>query len=350
MSFSSAEPKPTPAMSAIIITYNAGDDLGLCIGSLLTQGRAIEIVVVDNGSRDGSVERARADYPEIHVLSDGVNDGFAGGANRGAAAASGEVLLFLNPDVVLEPGCADALLITLDRSARPTVCAPVLVDPVRQLVEYGFTIDYAGDLVGLTSPTPPLYLSGCALATTRRVFTELGGFDSAFFMLIEDVDFCWRALLHGFDVRVVDAARVRHRGGGSTPGGYVRSGRIEVTAFRIALRERNTLATLVRCGPIAWLALVVPLRLVRMGAMAVIAIPFGRGDLALALGRAVAWNVRRLPELVRQRRAMPATPGLRRQVLQERMLRDVNSVRVLLRHGLPRFADRPESDSARARR
>jgi GT2 family glycosyltransferase len=159
-------------------------------------------------------------------------------------------------------------------------------------------------------------------------------------MFCEDLDLCWRALLHGGDVRVVPDARVRHRGGGSTPGGYISDGRIQVTAFRIALRERNTVATLIRCGPAGWVAVLVPLRLARIGVIALVAMLIGRLDLARALVGGLAWNVRRFPELVRQRRAMPAIPRLRRQVFRERVHRDVTSVRVLFRHGLPRFVDR----------
>ncbi len=306
-----------PALSAVIVNYNSGDDLGRCLGSVVGQGEAVEIIVVDNGSQDGSVDRARAEYPDIRVFSEGVNDGFAGGANRGAAVASANVLLFLNPDVILEPGCADALLVALNRGEGRVVCAPLLVDASRQHTEYGFTVDFLGDLVGLRKPKSPLYLSGCALATTREVFATLGGFDPQFFMFIEDVDLCWRALLHGYDIQVVPGARVRHRGGGSTVGGYVTDGRIEITAFRVALRERNTLATLVRCGPLPWVALVVPIRLLRIGVLLLVATMIGRRDLARALAAGVAWNVRRLPELIRQRRAIPASP-----------------------YGMPRFVDR----------
>jgi N-acetylglucosaminyl-diphospho-decaprenol L-rhamnosyltransferase len=333
------ERRGTLPVSAVIVSYNAGEDLSRCVASLLNQECAVEIVVVDNGSRDGSIERAQNAFPTIQVLPGARNDGFAGGANRGAAAASGQTLLFLNPDVVLEPGCADALIIALGEAQGNLLCAPLIIDASGQRVEYGFTIDCVGDLVALSSPGKPLYLSGCALATSRELFDALGGFDSEFFMFCEDLDFCWRALLHGGQVRVVPSARVRHRGGGSTPGGYLGRGRIEVTAFRIALRERNTLAALVRCGPVGWVALVIALRVARIGAIALVAVASGRFDLAHALAKGIAWNVHRLPELVRQRRSMRASPKLRRRVLRERMLRDLSQLRALLRHGLPRFVD-----------
>jgi len=320
------------------VSYNAGADLGRCIDSLLNQGLSIEVIVVDNGSSDGSVDRARIDNPEIRVLSDGINDGFAGGANRGAAVAKTDKLLFLNPDVVLEPGSLNELVDALGGTSD--VIGPVVVDSESGTAEYGLAIDWIADPVGLASPRPPLYLSGCALMTTCETFAELGGFDAAFFMFCEDLDFSWRALLHGHDVRVVSTARVSHRGGGSASGGYINNGRIEVTAFRIALRERNTLAAVIRSGPLLWVSLIVPLRLARIGAIAVVAILNGRYDLSLSLAEGVAWNLRRIPELLRQRRNMPTSPTLRRRVRRERVRRELNSIKVLIKHGLPRFVDR----------
>jgi GT2 family glycosyltransferase len=305
----------------------------------MNQGLAIEVIVVDNGSVDGSVERARSAYPFIRVVSDVANDGFAGGANRGAAVASREFLLFLNPDVILEPGCVQALLVDLTGSEGAAICSPIVVDGSTGVEEYGLTVDLAGDPAIVPLSNAPLYVSGCALATSRDTFAALGGFEGAFFMFCEDLDLCWRALLHGYNVRVVRAARARHRGGGSTPGGHVSGGRIEVTSFRIALRERNTMATLVRCGPLVWVLIIIPLRLMRIGALALAATVIGRPQLARALVAGVAWNVRRLPELVRQRTSIPTRSETRRRVFGGRVLRDITFVRMLFRHGIPRFVD-----------
>ena len=197
-------------VSVVIINHNGGDDLARCIDSIKSQGREVEILVVDNDSRDGSAQRAKVAHPGIRLLVDGVNDGFAGGANRGALQAKGDALLFLNPDVILGPGCLTALLDAVWETGAPTLCAPVICDQDGGRVEYGFSVDYVGDLIALKSPGLPLFLSGCALMTTRTAFITLGGFDAAFFMFCEDLDLCWRALLHGFDVRVVPDAQ-HHR-------------------------------------------------------------------------------------------------------------------------------------------
>ncbi len=328
-----------PPVTVIIVAHNSGDDLSLCLESLKTQQCALDFIVIYNASIDGSVQVAQATHPDIRLVSDGANDGFAGGANRGAGLANTGALLFLNPDVVLEQGCVRALFSALSAQHGSTICAPVIAD-ANGRDEYGLTIDLMGDPIGLAAPSAPLFLNGCAFMTTRSAFEELGGFDAKFFMFCEDLDLCWRALLRGYDLLVVADAKVHHRGGGSTPGGYVTDGRIEVTSFRIALRERNTLAAIIRCAPVGWLIMIVPLRLVRMACIGVYAIAVRRFNLAESLVQAVAWNVGHFGELWRQRREMQVSPRTtRRQTLRTRIRREFVSAHILLQHGLPRFVD-----------
>ena len=292
---------------------------------------------MNNGQNDDGITQLKRRHSDISILSTKVNDGYAGGANRGALSAMGDALLFLNPDVELETRCAELLLERLAAS-NGAVCGPVVIDGAGN-PEFGLSVDLLGDPVGLKSPQQPLYLCGCAVAATREVFEALDGFAAPFFMFCEDLDFCWRALLQGYEVATVIEARAIHRGGGSTPGGYVARGRIEVTAFRIALRERNTLATILTCAPAAWLAIVLPIRLVRILVIAAVATIVGRPDLARELFHGVIWFIRRLPEYSRRRGQFGGRPKVRRRVFWDRAVRDVNSLRVILRH-LKRFQSR----------
>src|SRR5205823_10582069 len=184
--------------------------------------------------------------PQVKIVRPGSNLGFAGGSNFGAAAARGNLLLFLNPDVVLTPGCVAALATELSDPLVGAVGPPIAV-AASDATEYGCTLDPIGSPVGLSQPAAPLYVPGCALMTGARLFHELGGFDERFFMFVEDADYCWRVLLRGYDVRVTTQAPVRHEGGAVTPGGYVTAAGVTSTTFRIALRERNTLAMLLKC-------------------------------------------------------------------------------------------------------
>ncbi|HJQ83698.1 MAG TPA: glycosyltransferase, partial [Candidatus Binatia bacterium] len=102
-------------VSVVIVDWNAGEALDGCLRSLAGEG-ATEVILVDNGSTDASVAAARARHPAVRVLATGENLGFAVGANRGAAAATGRVLVFLNPDARLLPGALATLVDALART------------------------------------------------------------------------------------------------------------------------------------------------------------------------------------------------------------------------------------------
>ncbi len=295
---------------------------------------------MDNASEDGSADSLQRDIPEVRVVSGHGNAGFAGGANRGAAVACGDILLFLNPDIELAAGCLAAFAARMARTSAGVVAPAVRHTSQSDSTEYGATVDLLADLVGLTRlGNQPLYVSGCALAITRRLFDELGGFDASYFMICEDLDLCWRALLTGRDVEVIASALAFHRGGAATKGGYVRGGHLEVTAFRIALRERNTLTTLLKCAPVGWLGAVVTVRLLRIGLLITASLLIGRVDLAWALAVGVVWNARRLPVILGERRSIGVTPVKRADVFYSRVLRNFNALSLLGRYGLPRFVD-----------
>lgn len=235
------------------------------------------------------------------------NRGFARAANQGAALAASDVLLFLNPDVRLEPGCVRELAAALER--RPGVAGPVTLLEATGELHAGETLNHLGFPRTLRADeTGPLWIQGCALATTRSTFERLGGFDERYFMFIEDMDYCWRVLLTGADVTVPAGARAVHAGGGSAPGGYAREGAMRTSSLRLVSRHRYTLAMLVKCAPAAWLVLIVPLHLVKTLATAAAALLLRRPQVARELVATIGWNARQLPETLRRRRAVPRVP------------------------------------------
>ena len=178
----------------------------------------------------------------------------------------------------------------------------------------------------------------CALATGRSVFEEVGGFDARFFMIAEDVDYCWRVLLRGLSVGTAPEAAAWHRGGGATPGGYVRHGVIEMTAFRLALRERNTLAMVLKCSPSRELAWQMPVLAVRALGLAAALLVMRRPRAARDVVAGLTWNLRELPTTLRLRAAVrPTRTG--RQSVSARMDRGFHSLELLRRYGWPRLID-----------
>jgi len=325
------------AVSAVVINYNSGADLVACLRSVEEQTYAVsEVVVVDNGSTDQSMLEATNKFPHIRPILNGSNRGPAAAGNSGAMIASGDILIFLNPDVVLSSECVARLVEALDE--RDGVVAPVLLVGPSLTAEYGSTIDRLGQSTALTLPGKPLYVTASVMATSRHLFRRLGGFDERYFWSPEDVDYCWRVLLAGGNVTVLPDLEARHRGGGSTAGGYVKGGRMETTVFRLKLRERNTLTMLLKCAPAASLIWVVPAYLVKTGFLAVAAFLLGRPGLARDLFGGLVWNARELPLTFRLRRNIPRSKA-GAKVAAERMYRGFLALEYLIKFGPPRFVD-----------
>ena len=325
-------------VSAIVVNYEGGEFLQRCLISLREQRVPLEIVVVDNGSSDGSVAEAVRRFPEVQVMRPAENLGFAGGANLGARRARGEFLLFLNPDVELVPGCVEALLRELS-DPRVAVCGPALRQLASGVVEFGATVDLLGYPVALSVMRAPLFVSGCALATRADVFDALGGFDERFFLFVEDVDYCWRALLRGWDVRVANGAVAVHAGGASTPGGYLTEEGLDTTRMRVALRERNTLAMMLKCwGAPSW-ALVVPAYVVQGVLTALLLGVLGRFRTAASILGGLAWNVCELPHTLALRRDVQAGRRISDWKVLTRMALTLRKVELLIRYGIPRIQE-----------
>jgi GT2 family glycosyltransferase len=321
-------------VSAIIVNYEGGELLLDCLESLQGQLRLVETIVVDNGSADGSAEAAKGRYPTTKLITPEQNLGFAGGANFGARAACGDLYFFLNPDVRMNPASVSSLAAEFS-DPRVGVVGPPLATVEAGSVEYGGTVDLIGSPVGLTRRRPPLYVSGCALMTRADDFWNLGGFDSRFFMFIEDIDYCWRMLLSGREIRIADVAPVWHRGGASAPGGYANQRGVSSTQFRITLRERNTLAALVKCYSGALACAVVPVYVLQSLATAAALVAAGKPATARAVIKGLRWNVSELSRTLELRRFVQASRQVDDRTILRRMYRGVWKLGLLLRICMP---------------
>jgi GT2 family glycosyltransferase len=325
-------------VSAVIVNYEAGELLLECIEALEGQPSLLETIVVDNGSTDRSTAAAAARFPDIHVVKPDSNLGFAGGANAGARVSRGELLLFLNPDVRLTPGSL-ALLAGEFTDPSVGVVGPPLDVAAAGAVEYGATVDPIGSPVHLTDRGPALYVPGCALMTRARLFNGLGGFDERYFMFVEDVDYCWRVLLSGFDVRVARTKPARHEGGAAAPGGYLTAAGVASTRFRVALRERNTLATLLKCysSPLAWI--ITPIYAVQSLLTALVLAASGRPRTASDIAGGLWWNVLEFPSTIKLRHKVQRSRRIKEREVLRRMYRGLWKLTVLRRFGIPEVSE-----------
>jgi GT2 family glycosyltransferase len=201
-----------------------------------------EIVVVDDGGSDGTAAALARLDPSIVVLRTAVSEGFTRAANRGAAASTGEVILFLNSDTEVASDALPALLDAFAEDSRLGIAGALLrypdgspqwsAGPTPSLAWFfamasgvgallhrvpGYTRARRGDPSGKAVAVS--WVSGAAMAVRRATWTALGPFDERFFFYAQDLDLCLRAGSAGWSVALVPAARVLHHHGATIGGG-----------------------------------------------------------------------------------------------------------------------------------
>jgi hypothetical protein len=243
------------SVTVIIVNYRTADLTCLAVASALAAG-ASDVVIVDNASGDGSVERLDGMGGPVTLIASDTNDGFGTAANTGAGRATGDVLLFLNSDATLRPGALEALAAEVLAAGGRCIAGPRLIgsDGVVQrsaglvprpddLILRGLEVQRlaraARSLPGLLSLVAGTRIageydlavkaegridvsmvSGACMAVGREAFAVLGGFDERYFMYFEDADLCRRATRAGMPIRYLPDAVVDHVGGASSPGDY----------------------------------------------------------------------------------------------------------------------------------
>jgi GT2 family glycosyltransferase len=204
------------SISVVIVAYDSGAALERCLRSLRDGEPEAEVIVVDNAGSD----RAVAEPFGIRLVEPGRNLGFAGGCNRGAAEANGEVLVFLNPDTVVDPGALSRLAETLQDPSIGIAMARLRLLARPELLNSGGNVVHLTGLAWAGSYEQPAesvselrdvpYASGAALAIRTELFRELGGFTAELFMYQEDLELSWRARLYGLRVVIAPQADVYH--------------------------------------------------------------------------------------------------------------------------------------------
>jgi GT2 family glycosyltransferase len=224
-------------VSIVVVSHNTRDVLARCLGAVAGSGH--EVIVVDNGSQDGSPALVRARFPSVRLVEE-ENRGYGAGLNTGIRSASGGWILVLNSDAWPVGTGIERLVAFAEGDPRIAVAGPRLVNPDgtlqrsvrgfptlwRLATEYFFlrklgprtralNAFYAGGF-DHDRTVEAEFLMGAALLCRRAALEEAGGFDEAFFMFSEEVDLCYRLREAGWRVVFVPDARFVHLGGQST--------------------------------------------------------------------------------------------------------------------------------------
>jgi len=213
-----------PKATAVIVAYRARDIIEKTAAVLQRnyEGGLLACVIVDNDSRDGTVDFLREHHPWMTIVPSQTNVGFGRGCNLGARLATTPYLLFLNPDADLEAAAIVTLVDFLDHHPEAGLAAPAIVDPDGQLQTTGdlptpWTILRAAAGHGLSKVIQPgaapfqvQWVCGAAFMIRTSLFESLGGFDPRYFLYFEETDLCRRALRSGAQIWAVGQAVARH--------------------------------------------------------------------------------------------------------------------------------------------
>lgn len=210
-------------IDVIIPNWNGKKHLKECLKSLRQQTlKSFRVIVVDNGSTDGSVELLRVHYPEVNVIALTENKGFAGGVNEGIKASEAELIFLLNNDTVVDPNCVEELFIATVEYPQITFFATKMLfrnsAGVINAAGDSFGTDGQGRNIGIREYDNGRYdavrevFGACAGAALyrRQFFRDVGLFDEDFFLILEDVDLDFRGQLYGHRCYYIPTAVVHH--------------------------------------------------------------------------------------------------------------------------------------------
>lgn len=310
--------QPAIPITVVVVNWNGRDHLETCLGSLLAQEPAgLEVILVDNGSTDGSVDFVRERFGDrIRIIAHETNLGYSRGLNDGIRAARGRYLMALNNDTEVAPGCLTALIEVADRHPNVgSLATKILSFDDRSVIDNVGHVLYADGMSrgrgrleidrGQYDREEEILLpSGCAALLRRSMLADVGLFDDDLFAYCDDTDLGLRARLAGWRCRYVPGAVVYHKYSAATAA---------YSPLKAFLVERNRAWVAVKCLPASLLVVSPIFTSLRLAAQAWGAVR-GEGaagrftrdhssmELLRVLGRAAFAALRGLPAALQKRR------------------------------------------------
>lgn len=211
-------------LSVIIVCYKGWERLSGCLEALdafILKTFSMEVIVVDNNSGDGWINDFESKFCRFRFIKSQINGGYAYGCNLGAASASGDILMILNPDTLVKEEAVEKLLNRAKSHPEYSIIS------CRQLGENGKERRAAGKFPGMNkhginerkpvdSVSFPDWVSGSLMLMKKEAYHNLKGFDESFWMYYEDVDLCLRARIAGGEIAFYNDITIEHEHGGSS--------------------------------------------------------------------------------------------------------------------------------------
>ena len=288
---------PLPSVAIVILNWNGKNFLEQFLPSVLSSTyKNYSLIVADNASTDGSVQFLRSTYPQIKILTSGINNGFAKGYNTALAQVSADYFILLNSDVEVEPGWIEPVIELMESGKLIAACQPKILSYAdRNKFEYagasggwldnygypfsrGRVFDICESDSGQYDDVKQIFwASGAAFFVRAELFKKLGGFDEYFFAHQEEIDLCWRLQLAGYKIFVQPKSVVYHVGGGTLS---------KENSRKTYLNFRNNLVMVTKNLPVGQALWKVPVRISLNKIFALKALLAGDGKTFIAVFKA----------------------------------------------------------------
>lgn len=299
-------------VSVIIVNWNGKENLEECLASLFKiKYSSIEVIVVDNGSSDGSVDLVKKDFPSVKIVETKKNFGFAQGNNLGYEKSAGDYILFLNNDCIVTDNFLEKLVFYLKDNPivgivqptiffhRPNTLLHKKINSIGSfLLKSGFLYhqDYGKKFVQQKYQHPFEVFSayGACFLTRREIIKKIGLFDKDYFAYFEETDLCHRAWLAGYTVMTDPGVYVFHKGAQTSQG-------LPVPFVQFHSFKNKLYSYLKNLDSYHLLTMLIPHILIsEFGSLIYFFV--GKPGYTLAIQKAIYWNIKNFKKMLTERR------------------------------------------------
>lgn len=293
-------------VSIVLINWNGIIDLKDCLPSLRkVKYPKVEIILVDHGSKDGSIEYVKKNFPEIKLIETKKNLGFALGNNVGYEKTKGEYVLILNNDTIVTSDFLDYLVETLRAEGVGVVQPKIIFADTKKLQTAGTYLTNSGFLyhVGYDkNPREKKYnnrtkifsANGACMLIKREIIGKVGLFDKDFFLYFEETDFCWRVWLAGYSILYEPRAVIFHKGSRAT--------KTLPSAFVNFHSFKNRINTIIKNAGVLELIKILPLHIFLCFIAACFFFLMGKVKLGTSVLNAIFWNLANMRKTLGKRK------------------------------------------------
>ncbi len=324
-------------ISVIIPNWNGKNWLKKSLIDLSKQTyKNFEIIVIDNNSNDNSVSWLKKKFPKVKVIKSHINLGFGKANNLGVKHSNGSEILLLNNDTKFKPDFLEKLL-TFKQKTKTNIVGPRLLDfnghdpyHSKKLSIDPLSVHGWGKKI--------FFVEGCALMISKKDYLKLEGFDPAYFMYSEDIDFCWRAWMYGMKIDVCKDLALIHFGGGSSQQTRKQKQVRHIAPLSRRFEvEKNNLRNILKNFQFINLPWILLLYLFQTIAEIILYFLTGNFPVIKITLKAISWNLVNIMDTLKERKRIQSGRMVNDYKILKIMTPPFNKVRTFLQIGLPNF-------------